>query len=284
MEPRIPSTERCAASDVIQMQQADRRAVLWSPDRARSAAGASSAALIMPAQSGADVMTDGERHKAERTSALHALDELLQTPMVVLSFIWLAVVIAGLIWSDAGIIGIFGTAIWVLFLLEFALRLALAPEKLRFLRTNWLTLIALAVPAARMVRVVPALRAASALRGARLVQIVTSLNRGMIAMRRTMKRRGIGYVALLTIAVIFLGAAGMLAFEPYAGQGQGFSSYGDALWWTAMLVASLGTSYWPESPEGRILCLLIAVYGLGVFGYITATIATVFIGVDREPD
>ena len=49
-----------------------------------------------------------------------------------------------------------------------------------------------------------------------------------------------------------------------------------------MLVTTIGSQYWPESAEGRVLCLLLAVYGLAMFGYVTATLATFFIGRDDE--
>jgi len=60
-----------------------------------------------------------------------------------------------------------GTVIWAIFLLEFGLRLALAPDRLRFLRTNWLSVIALAAPAFRLVRGFRLLRFARAARGLR---------------------------------------------------------------------------------------------------------------------
>jgi voltage-gated potassium channel len=72
----------------------------------------------------------------------------------------------------------------------------------------------------------------------------------------------------------------MLAFE---GEGPGgFGGYGHALWWTAMLMATMGTDVWPTSPEGRLLCLFLALYAFTVFGYVTATLATFFIGRDAE--
>ncbi len=66
----------------------------------------------------------------------------------------------------------------------------------------------------------------------------------------------------------------MLAFEAAAEIEGGFTSYADALWWTAMLLTSMGSEFWPKSPEGRILCLLLAFYGFAVFGYITASFAS----------
>ena len=62
----------------------------------------------------------------------------------------------------------------------------------------------------------------------------------------------------------------------------GFDSYGTALWWTAMLLTSIGSESFPRTAEGRMLCLVLAVYGFAVFGYMTATLATYFIRRDTE--
>lgn len=47
-----------------------------------------------------------------------------------------------------------------------------------------------------------------------------------------------------------------------------------------MLVNTVGTEYWPQTVEGRILCYLLSLYGFAVLGYITANIASFFIGKD----
>lgn len=98
-------------------------------------------------------------------------------------------------------------------------------------------------------------------------------------------RRGLGYVLATTALVILLGAGGMLAFEPAREVRGGFSGYADAVWWTAMLVSTMGSDFWPLTPEGRVLALLLSIYGLAVFGYITASFATFFIGQEAAaPD
>ena len=219
--------------------------------------------------------------KHERWRTLIQLDSWLRGPMLLLSLVWLLIVVAELTLGDGGLLSTVGTVIWIVFLLEFALRFTLAPGKRLFLKKNWLTVIALAVPALRSFRALFALRAASALRGFRLVRIVGTANRSMNALRAALRRRRFGYVAALTLLVLCLGSAGMVSFER-AGADGGFTSYGHAFWWTGMLVASIGTDYWPVTPEGRVLAALLALYGLAVFGYITATFASFFIGRDAE--
>jgi voltage-gated potassium channel len=101
----------------------------------------------------------------------------------------------------------------------------------------------------------------------------------MKSLGATMKRRAFGYVFMITLIVTFAGAAGMYALEnPNAG----FDSYGMALWWTAMRVITAGNEFNPATPEGRGLAFLIAVFGYTIFGYVTATFATYFIGRDAE--
>ncbi len=222
-------------------------------------------------------------HKeTRRWRRLRELESWIETPMLVLSVAWLGIVTYELTGGSNALLEFFVTAIWIVFIAEFLLRLALAPTKSVFLKRNWLTLLALLVPALRIFRTFAILRAARLLRGARLVRIIGTVNRSMGALGRTLTRRGFGYVLGLTVAVLLTGAAGMLNFEPASQTDSGFTSYAHALWWTGMLLASIGTDFWPVTPEGRLLSSLLALYGLAVFGYITATLASYFIGRDAE--
>lgn len=215
-----------------------------------------------------------------RWRLLHDLDEWLTAPMILLSLAWLAIVAWELVSGTSALLETLGTAIWVVFIAEFLLRFTLAPDKSAFLKSNWLTVIALAVPALRLFRALRVLRAARALRGIRLVRIVGTANRSMNALRSTLARRGFGYVTGLTVLVVGLGAAGMLSFENAGEVDGGFADYWDALWWTGMLVTSIGSDFWPATTEGRLLTLLLSLYGLAVLGYITATLASFFVGRD----
>jgi len=210
--------------------------------------------------------------------------------MQFLGFVWLALLVLDFVRGLPAWLNTLETIIWVVFVADFALRLWLAPDKPRYLRHNVLTALSLLVPALRVFRVfraVRALRAARVIRGAtrgsRLVRVVGSLNRAMHALGRSFRRRGFGYVVALTAIVLLAGAAGMLAFERDV-PGSNITNYGTALWWTAMVMTTMGSDYFPHSPEGRVLCLLLAVFAFAVFGYVTATLATFFVGRDAESD
>jgi voltage-gated potassium channel len=49
-----------------------------------------------------------------------------------------------------------------------------------------------------------------------------------------------------------------------------------------MVMTTMGSEYWPKSLEGRVLCYLLALYAFAIFGYVTATLATFFVGRDAE--
>jgi len=51
-----------------------------------------------------------------------------------------------------------------------------------------------------------------------------------------------------------------------------------------MIITTMGTEYWPVTAAGRSLCLFLALYAFAIFGYITATIATLFIGQESNDD
>ncbi len=226
---------------------------------------------------------EAEAIAQERRELLNRLQRWLEAPMVVLAFVWLALVVVELGWGESPLFEAIGTAIWVVFILDFALEYVLAPNKVDYLKRNWLTAVSLLIPALRIfriVRVLRLLRLARVGRGLRLLRVVTSLNRGMRALGASLGRRGFGYVLALSVLVTFAGAAGMYAFEKDSPGG--LNSYGEALWWTAMVMTTMGSQYWPQTVEGRVLCVVLALYAFAIFGFVTAALATYFVGRDAE--
>jgi voltage-gated potassium channel len=221
----------------------------------------------------------------ERYEMLQRLEDWLETPMLLLAFAWLALLIGELVWGESRAFEIIGTIIWIIFILDFAVGFSLAPHKSVYVRANWLTAISLLVPALRIFRifrVVRLLRLTRVGRSLRLFRVVSSLNRGMRALAANLQRRGFGYVMVLTLLVLFAGAAGMYAFENE--NTNGLKNYSEALWWTGMVLTTMGSQYWPQTFEGRVLCFFLALYAFAVFGYLTATLATFFVGRDAESE
>lgn len=225
----------------------------------------------------------------ERWALLERVSRTLEPVMVALSAVWIALLVGELL--NRGLprtLDLFVWVIWGIFIADFAVKLLIAPHRLTFLRRNWLTLISLFLPALRILRIAAAfrfLRAARVVRSVGLLRVVTSLNRGLGALGRTAQRRGVGYVVASTALVLVVGAAGMLFFEssdagvPQA-VGMAFADYGSALWWTASTMTT-GAPTQPQTAEGRLLSWLLSVYGLAIFGYLTAILASHFVGQDQ---
>jgi voltage-gated potassium channel len=222
----------------------------------------------------------------ECSEVLQQWEDWSETPMLVLSFAWLGLFIVELIWGLIPILEAIGTTIWIAFILDFSIKSILAPRKLIYIKHHWLTVLSLLIPALRifrMMRVIQPLRSIHGIRGLQLLRMTIGTNRGMRLFGASVQRRGFGYVVGLTVIVTLIGSAGIYAFEREVPNGI-ITDYGIALWWTAMVMTTIGSDYFPKTAEGRILCFFLALYAVVVFAYLTATLATFFIDRDAESD
>jgi len=221
----------------------------------------------------------------ERSEVLQQWDDWLEMPMLVLSFTWLGLLIVELIWGLNPWLDAIGITIWIAFIGDFGIKFLLAPSKRSYLKHNWLIAFSLIIPGLRtfrIARVIQSMQSIHAVRGLQLLGVMTRTNRGMRLLAASVQRRGLGYVAAFTAIVIFAGSAGMYAFEHELPNGKGIPDYGTALWWTAMVMTTIGSDYFPKTAEGRVLCFLLALYAVAICGYATATLATFFVTQDAE--
>ena len=152
--------------------------------------------------------------EAEREELLEQISDLLERPLLLLSLAWLALVVVDLAGYNRPWLETASWAIWGVFVLHFLLEFVIAPDKVAYLKANWLTALALFLPALRLLRIarlVRLLRAARAARGLRLLRVVSTANRGLRTARKTLARRGLAYVLLINLIVLFIGSGGMFA-------------------------------------------------------------------------
>ena len=88
--------------------------------------------------------------ETERYELLQQLEDWLETPMLVLGFAWLVLLLIELIWGLSPLSETIGMVIWIVFIADFAIKFTLAPKKVTYLKSNWLTAIALVIPALRV--------------------------------------------------------------------------------------------------------------------------------------
>jgi len=112
----------------------------------------------------------------KRYRLLYQLESQLETPMFLLAMLWLFYfikeLVAGLSPIEEKIVGL----VWLLFILEFLLKIWLAKRKLLYIKQNWLTVLGLIVPAFRMFRLLGALRVLRASRVVTTTKFIRALS------------------------------------------------------------------------------------------------------------
>ncbi|HEV2109005.1 MAG TPA: ion transporter [Thermomicrobiales bacterium] len=235
-----------------------------------------------------DQAINRERERVERFELLANIQAVLEPLMVVLGLVFLLLLVVdygdlatgqGRAWLDRAL-----WMIYVVFVADFVTRFVIAPSKSAFLRDNWLGALSLALPALRPLRALRALRGLRAARAARslsLVRLLGGINRGMRVLRQVTRGERFAYISALSVAVVLLSAAGMYFFER-AAPNTTIRTFGDALWWSSTVVTTINAEKYPVTVEGRIIGVLVRLFALSVFGLLTASIASYFIGKDAE--
>jgi predicted Zn-dependent protease len=120
--------------------------------------------------------TTTKKTERRRYRLLHLLEGRLETPMFLLSFLWLYYMIKELVASLSRTEEILVGIIWILFILEFLLKIWLAKNKWVYIKQNWLTTLGLIVPAFRMFRLLQALRVLRASRVVSTTKFIRALS------------------------------------------------------------------------------------------------------------
>lgn len=153
-------------------------------------------------------------------------------------------------------------AVWVIFSIDLLARLSLAERRWHFLRRNWLDVVTLAVP---MLRPLRALRAVVAL------NILSRRGQAFV------RGKVVAYVAAAVGVVGFVAALAVLDAER-ANPEANIGSFGDALWWAATTVTTVGYGdQFPTTTQGRFVGVGLMLTGIALLGVITAALASWFV-------
>jgi voltage-gated potassium channel len=166
---------------------------------------------------------------------------------------------------------------WSTFLLEYAVKLALTKDKIKYIKTHWTQLLLLVVP---FLRVFLLFRAARVTQGIAAIRLLLFSHVHLSGLGIALVDRILN-LSIVTGVVILVGAMGGFIFESRA-PGTRMSTFGDALWWSAALTTTVASEKYPVTTGGRILAFFLMVYSMIVFTYLTASIAAFFIGTETE--
>lgn len=159
--------------------------------------------------------------------------------------------------------------VWVVFVVDYVLRLRAAPARARWVRGHLVELVLLVLPILRPLRLLV------------LLTLLRQINRGGTAGLRG--RVGL-YVGSGSLIVGLVAALAVLDVERYA-TGSTITSFGDAVWWACATMTTVGYGdVYPVTAEGRVIGVALMVAGIALLGTVTATVASYLVEAVADED
>jgi voltage-gated potassium channel len=168
-------------------------------------------------------------------------------------------------------------AVLVVFAVDYFTRLVLAKQKVQFMKSNVLDIVAI-IPfssvfrIARLARVVRLARLTRLSRATRFVRVMSRFGVGMKKIRAFLDTNGLIYALYATFFIIVAGSLSLMLIEAEN------LSVGEALWWGVVTVTTVGYGdIVPQTVAGRVIGSILMFTGIGVLSFTTAAVATYFI-------
>lgn len=165
--------------------------------------------------------------------------------------------------------GVLNWVIWLAFLTEIVVMLAVVPQKWRWAREHPLELFIVIVSPPFLPG---GLQGARALRLLRLVRL---LRLASLA-RRSFSLVGLRYVTIIALMTVLVGGAAYAAAEP------GHNSTWDGIWWSITTITTVGYGGAPQTDLGRVITIGVLVVGIGFVAVLTGAIAQRFLAADVQ--
>lgn len=206
---------------------------------------------------------EGERVTDARSSREISYERWTTLPMIFLSFIFLlaysVLILDDLMYSNIVTIVLAYSlvSIWVIFIVDYFVRLGLASNRRRFVRGNILDMTSMVIPFMRPFLLLVYLRRLRWFRG---------------RTGSSLRARIIAYAASAVIMFIFVISLAVFAAERHA-PGASITSYGDAVWWAMETISTVGYGDMvPITVPGRIYAVALMLGGMVIVGATTATV------------
>ncbi|MFJ5777929.1 potassium channel family protein [Streptomyces sp. NPDC093094] len=162
-------------------------------------------------------------------------------------------------------------ALWLLFGLDYVVRWRLSGQRfLHFVRTHFLHTVVVLLPLLRPLRIVP---------------LYDVIQHRQGEPRLSLHARVISYASLSTLLLGFAGALAVYQLERGA-PGATMKSFGDALWWAAETLSTVGYGdIVPVTTGGRAIAMGMMAGGLALLGAVTGSFSSWLLQIfSRESD
>lgn len=184
--------------------------------------------------------------------------------LIGLSLFYVVIFAAQVLWLSAPpaaltVLGILDNAIWIIFIVDFLVRIWLADRRFRYFISHPIDIIVILLPMFRP------LRALRVLASARIL-----VERGQFFEFS----RVAGAIAVGVIFTGLIGALVVLDIERYAPDSL-ITNFGEALWWAAVTMTTVGYGdTYPITPAGQLAAVGMMVVGISLLGTVTGAFAT----------
>ena len=165
-------------------------------------------------------------------------------------------------------------ALTVIFVAEFATRIAASRNRASYLRDHVLDLVAL-IPIARGVRIFRLLRLL------RLVRAFTGFRRAFLNVERLANHHGLGTLVIAWFGTMLLCSWAFLLAE--SGSNPRVGDAGDAMWWGLMTLTGGPSTIQAVTPEGQWITAILLIVGVALFTAITAVLVSYLVATNRKP-
>jgi voltage-gated potassium channel len=167
--------------------------------------------------------------------------------------------------------------IWAIFVAELAFILTVAPRKAAALKAHWLDVTIIVVTAPAFGRLLASLRLVRLVRLLRLLRLTAIVTRAVQRERAATSGATFRLVALLTLVIVVLSGS----VEALVDSGD-FPSTWDGIWWAVVTVTTVGYGdLYPKTAGGRVIAMVVMLFGIGFLSVLTATVASCFVKHDR---
>lgn len=191
--------------------------------------------------------------------------------LIVLSLVFVFVLVAPLVMhltpEQQTTVFAANVAIWIVFLVDYLVRLYLFPERWRFVRTHVIDLLVVAVPF---------------LRPLRLLRLFAILGEFTQRSQRSLAGRATAMVFAVAAVIMTVCAVVVYNFER-SDSSSNIKTLPEALWWAVSTVTTVGYGdAYPSTPGGRAIAVILMLTGIALVGTITAAIASWFVGSTQK--
>ena len=229
--------------------------------KTRKAAVGSYGAISDTTRSVISVVAKPEQLQDPRVEAWTRRTEL---PLAMAALVFLGVYAAPIINPDLPLSVIewcnwIGNTVWLIFAIDYVIKLIIARHKWVFIRYNLFDLMIVVIPFFQPLRLL------------RLVFLLRLLNRQA---GESLRGRIASYVTGAGAMVVFVGALAVLDVERNLPNSQ-ITNFGDALWWSIVTITTVGYGdIVPIGTTGRIVATGLMIFGITILGTVTATLAS----------